>query len=369
MENIGILKINETAEKIKGVVRFDKGSGKFPFPEEFLPLLDRVKKEIAGKYFHYPATGGEGTLRLAVADWELKGGRKVSPENVVITNGGMSGLFTFFSLVTRPGDEIITNRYSFEGFTNLADYFRLKQRRVDLSDVYALSKVVTARTKAVVYNSPENPTGKVYSAEETANLVRFTKKYKLWLLSDEVTNQIIYRRVRWVGPDLTEKHVVAVSSFSKNWFLSGIRTGWLASGNKHFIEDAANLLSVQSIGVSLWSQLLMTEILKEINYQAFQKKYIVLLGKRRDLVRERLKDKGLGYLREVEGGMNYYVDLGSDSAKLATGLLKDKKVALIPGTLFEDRISTYVRLGFGAVDEKEIVKGIEKISKFLKRKQ
>lgn len=367
MDNIGILKINELAEKTPGMARFDKGSGRFPFPTEFLSSLDSVKEAVRGKYFHYPQTGGERSLREAIAKWEVRNGRDLKPENITVTAGGMSGLFTFFSLLTRPGDEIITSRTAFEGFTNLAGYFSLRQKRVDLSDIKAVERAITGKTRAVIFNSPENPTGRVYSAEETNNLVELTRRKKVWLLSDEVMNQVIYKGSSWTGPSLREKHVVVINSFSKMWFLSGIRVGWLACINKEVSEAFANFLSIQSTGVSLFGQLLIDKVLRGIDFGNFLKKRLDILEKRRNLVATELKKGKLSYIHDVDGGMNYYVDLRKDSSKVILKLMKEERVALIPGYLFEGKPTSYARLGFGAVNEDEIVRGIASISSVLSR--
>lgn len=367
MDNIGILKINELAEKIPGIIRFDKGSGKFPFPSEFIPSFDSVKKSLRGKYFHYPQTGGERSLRESLAKWEGRNGRKLKTEDITITAGGMSGLFTFLALLSKPGDEIITSRFAFEGFTNLADYFRLKQRRVDLADIKAVERAITRRSLAVIFNSPENPTGRVYSAEETGNLVELTRRKKVWFLSDEVMNQAIYPGKRWAGPSLREKHVVVVNSFSKMWFLSGIRVGWVGCTNRKISDALANLLSIQSIGVSLPGQLLMDMILKNVDFDTFFQKRLTVLERRRKLMETELNRSGLNYLQKVDGGMNYYVDLKTDSSRIATKLIKEAKIALIPGHPFEGKSTQFARLGFGAVGENEIKRGINSLSSILSK--
>src|SRR3989344_6910416 len=115
MREIGILKINEQAAKMPHCIRFDKGSARFSFPEELLPLIDEVKKDITDRYFGYPVTGGEKVLKERIAELERKNGRSVSSKDIVITHGGMSGISSVLGAITKPGDEVITNKYFFEG--------------------------------------------------------------------------------------------------------------------------------------------------------------------------------------------------------------------------------------------------------------
>jgi aspartate aminotransferase len=365
MQNIGILKINEEADKIPGCIRFDKGSAKFPFPEEFLPLIEEVKKEIKGKYFHYPKTGGEENLKKEIVKFEAENGRQISAKDVVVTHGGMSGLFSAFYLLSRPGDEVITNLYCFEGFSLLIEHFKLIQKRVNLSKIEEVEKAITPKTKIVILNTPENPTGKVYSQDEVENIVKLTKKKKLWIFSDEVMNRIVYKRNQWFGPSLKQDNVIVINSFSKMWFVPGIRVGWIATKNKRLVEELSNFFSLQSLGVNLFGQLLMAKILAKIDFKKFLRGKIEILEKRKKVFEKVLKENRIDTLCDVEGGMNFYLNLRQDTQKLALKLLKEFKMAIIPGYFFEGKISNYARLGFGAVSEEEILKGIELISSVI----
>jgi len=365
MKDLNILKINEKAEMTSGCIRFDKGSSKFPFPEEFLPFIDKVKKEISGRYFHYPKTGGEIDLKKEIIKLEKRNNRLLNLDNVTITHGGMSGLFTFFSCVCFPGDEVITNSSSFEGFSTICDYFKLNQKRASFNDIKQVEKIITKKTKVIIINSPENPTGKVYRKKQIDKLVELAVSKKIFLLSDEVMNKIIYENITWYGPSIKNKNVVVINSFSKTWFIPGIRLGWMATTDNKLTEKFNNSLVSQSIGVSLFSQLLMINICKKINYQSFLKKRLKILTKRKKLVKEYLKKYKVDYLQDIEGGMNYYINLKQDSSQLIPKIFSKDKIALIPGYLFEGKESTHARLGFGAVNEEEIKKGIKKIANYL----
>ena len=365
MKGLNILKINEKAESTSGRIRFDKGSSKFPFPEEFLPFIDQVKKEINGRYFPYPKTGGEIDLKKEIVKLEKSNNRLLDLDNVTITHGGMSGLFTFFSCICVPGDEVITNLNSFEGFSTICDYFKLNQKRVSFDDIKQIKKTITKKTKVIIINSPENPTGRVYTRKEISDLVDLAVSKKIFILSDEVMNKIIYEGTIWYGPLIKNKNVVVVNSFSKTWFIPGIRLGWMATTDNKLTEKFNNSLVSQSIGVSLFSQLLMINICKKINYQSFLKKRLKILTKRKNLVKEYLKKYKIKYFQDIEGGMNYYINLKQDSSRLIPRIFSKDKIALIPGYLFEGKESVYARLGFGAVSEEEIKKGIKKIANYL----
>lgn len=362
MQNLGIIKINEQADQIPGCIRFDKGSSKFSFPEAFLPYIDRIKGKIKGKYFQYPSTGGEPILKEHITKIESKNHRFISPHNIIITHGGMSGLFTIFAVLTKPTDEVITNNYCFEGFSALSEHFNLSQKRVDISSSQEVEKAITSRTKIILLNSPENPTGKVYSKTEIDNLVNIAEKYNIWLIADEVMHRIIYQNNTWYSSSLEGNKAIVVNSFSKSWFIPGIRVGWIVTKDLELAQKCSYMLSIQSDGVNLFGQLFMSELLADFDYEAFLKGKLEVLYERKNLFEDTLKCCNISYFHEVQGGMNFYINLKKDSKIIAKKLLNNFGVAIIPGCMFEGKDSSYARVGFGAVNKEDIVKGIEIIA-------
>jgi len=278
MRRIGIIEINEQAEKIPNCIRFDKGSSKFPLPEEVVPHFHKAIENMRDKYCHYPNTGGEPKLKQLIAEIEKKNNRQVSAENITITHGGTSGLFTALSCLTRPGDEIITSQYCFELLSLLTSHFGLTQIRTDFSQIDEVKKAITQKTKLIIFNSPENPTGKVYSQKKINDLAELVEYKKIWLLSDEVMHGVVYNNTFWYGPSTDNERVVTINSFSKTWFMPGGRIGWITSKDKRLAELFGNSLSMQTEGVSLFSQFMMAEALKSIGYEGLLAKRMIILN-------------------------------------------------------------------------------------------
>lgn len=364
IKEIGIFSINKRAKNIKDCIRFDKGSTSFCFPKEFSTLFTQITKQLKKRYLYYSASGGEKDLKIQIAKFEQRHNRWVSADDIVITHGGMSGFFLIFSLILKPGDEIIANKYCFEGFSLLAEHFNLIQKRVNLSSLSELEKTFSKRTKLIILNSPENPTGRVYSEEEIKMIIEFAKKKKIWVLSHEGTNSIVYSLNKWYGPSLDYEKVIITNSFSKLWFLSGIRIGWIVSKNRDLIEGAARLITFQTLGVNIFDQIFMTEVLKAVDYDSFIEKRLKILKERKKILERELNKAGLEYL-PVQGGTNFYVNLKKDTQKLLPIALQNK-VAFIPGYLFEEKKSNFARIGFGEVKKKEIKKGIRIIARLIK---
>jgi aspartate aminotransferase len=364
MRNLGIVEINEQADQIHDCIRFDKGSSKFPFPEEFLSHIDSIKGQIRGNYFYYPATGGERVLKEQIVKVEATNNRSVSPNNTVITHGGMSGLFTIFDVLTKPHDEVIVSDYCFEGFSGLCTHFNLVLKRVNLSHAHEVEKAITSQTRVILVNSPENPTGKVYSKIELDNLLHIAEKHDLWLISDEVMHRIVYDGCAWYSCPMKSKKIIIVNSFSKTWFIPGIRVGWVATTDSDLASKFGHVLSLQSGGVNLFGQLFMAELLAKVNYEVLLQKRLQILSERKAFFETTLNRYKMTYLHQVQGGMNFYLNLQKNSKIITKKLLKKAGVAIIPGYLFEGRDSCYARVGFGAVTEKEIAEGIKRIASF-----
>lgn len=363
-----ILKINKEAEKIKKCIRFDKGSADFVFPEEFCAIAQNTLDNMEKGHLHYPEMGGEIDLKKEISFFEQKmNGRDIDESDIIITHGGMSGLFYSFHSLFKTGDEILMNQFSFEGFSLLCKHFLLKEKRIDLKNIEKYSALISKKTKAVIFNSPENPTGKLYSGSEVKNIVKFCRKNKLILISDEVTNQIIYSGNKFCAPT-PKKNVIIINSFSKNWFLPGVRAGWIACKDnviKNKIEDS---ISLECVGVNLFVQKLMKEILAKVDYQKFIKKRLAILQKRRNFVIKYLCENKIEFISEVRGGTVFYINTKKDSRKIFNTLLYKYKTAVIPGDVFEGKKSTRIRIGFGSVEEKEILEGLRNIKKVIEQK-
>lgn len=319
--------------------------------------MDRVKESILGKYLYHPAVGGEPELRTLIAQIEQTyAKRSFVAEDIILTDGGYAGLFTILRFIIDKGDDVITNTVCYEGFTTILQDLHANQIRTTLSNADLIKAALTPQTKAILVNSPENPTGAVYSAKQFNALQEIARNNNLWLIVDEVTNRIMYPPNTWYGPDVTYDKLVIINSFSKNWFISGISAGWIATKNKELLKKLTTSPYAESTGIDLLTQLLLIEILKNVDYETFLKARLNDLMIRRDAMTEALMANNLTPI-PPSGGMNFYIDMHIDTEELFDKAIR-QGVAFIPGRYFEGKPSSYARLGFGAVTPDEIVRGI-----------
>ena len=346
-----ILDLNKKAENMSGCVRFDKGSGNFS-NNYFLAALGEVANDIRGKHLGYAPVQGLAELRGEISKLEnFVSKRKIAPDNILITQGALPGIFLILFHICKPGDEVLMNDVHFEGFDNLLNSLGVKGKLCDFENLESVKSAIGPKTKAILFNSPENPTGKIYSEGAVKNLQEISEGKNIWVISDEVNNQIVYGRNNQFNPG---RRFISVNSFSKNYFLQGLRLGWLAGSTK-IISELCDLQSSFQISVDVVAQLAAIKVLK-----ARHSKYLNILKSRRNLMSKCLKENELQFLMP-SGGTNFFVNINVPSEKFAEFLLREYGVATIPGIYFGEAGEGFLRLGFGSVTEKEIREGCKKI--------
>lgn len=363
---IKVLEINKRAKQISAV-RFDKGS-----PSPIIPssidksLLEEFYKSIKGFLNNYPNREGFNPLIELIQEIELTTNRReVKKELICLTNGALSALFYLLASLLNKKDPVILNDLSFEGFTSVINSLGLTPVQVAFENKEELEKCVKrVKPKALILNSPENPSGKVYQKELLTFLDYISKKYNLLIISDEVNNQNIYPPYKYTPPSqyISGRHLVTINSFSKNYFLPGIRLGWII-GNNYITKRVKNIFTVSQVGIGYPSQILAYFVVRNYENQFIEcrKK---LLSKKQSTERV-LKRNGLNFLNPVMAGSVFFIETKVNSQKLAEYLLNKYKIAVIPGVYFGKKWRKWIRLGFGEVSEEEIKKNIPIINNVI----
>ena len=183
---------------------------------------------------HYAPNQGTAALRNAVAEFESARGNATKPENVRITIGACHGLFTALLGILNPGEEVIVPTPGFGLYETIATIAGAKTVKLDISktgfqiDAGALNAAITENTKAIIINSPCNPTGAVFSKESLENVKRAVLGKPIFIISDNVYNQLSYVDC----PDLSldedlKNQLILCQSFSKPYAMTGWRVGYL----------------------------------------------------------------------------------------------------------------------------------------------
>ena len=316
---------------------------------------------------HYAPNQGALSLRKAIADFETARGNETVPEKVLVTIGACHALFTALFGILNPGEEVIVPTPGFGLYETIATISGAKTVPLDVTKTgfqitrEALEAAITPRTKAIVINSPCNPTGVVFNAESLANVKAAVLGRPIFIISDNVYNQLSYIDS---CPDLSldpelKDQLILCQSFSKPYAMTGWRVGYLTC--PAYVMDRLLLLSAAEITA-------VPTFLQEAAVTALKTDPTLMkevYRRRRDYVCGRLKDMGLSF-PEPEGAFYVFVDIrkfGLDSGTFCTRMIREGKVAAVPGACFG--AEGYLRLSYCYSDE-ELKKGLDRMEAFLR---
>ena len=315
---------------------------------------------------HYAPNQGTLSLRKAVADFETARGNETAPENVLITIGACHALFTALFGILNPGEEVIVPTPGFGLYETIATIAGAKTVPLDVTRTgfqitkEALEAAITEKTKAIVINSPCNPTGVVFTEESLRNVKEAVLGKPIFIISDNVYNQLCYVNS---CPDLSldpqlKEQLILCQSFSKPYAMTGWRVGYLVCPG--YVMDRLLLLSAAEITA-------VPTFLQEAAVTALQTDTSGMketYRRRRDYVCARLKEMGLSF-PEPEGAFYVFADIrkfGLDSGTFCTRMIKEGKVAAVPGACFG--AEGYIRLSYCYSDE-ELKKGLDRLEAFI----
>ena len=208
-------------------------------PDQAAPqaVLEATIKALRRNRTGYTPIIGYPQVRAAVAArMQRRTGRLCSADNVVLTPGTQGGLFCALNCLAGPGDEVILPEPIYGPYAGVIGASGARMVNVPLRpensfhpDLDALARAITPRTRVIWINSPHNPTGAVFTVDEVAGIARLCRERDLWLVSDEVYEDLAFARPHvsaWSLPDMAERTIVA-SSLSKSHAMAGFRFGWV----------------------------------------------------------------------------------------------------------------------------------------------
>jgi aspartate aminotransferase len=369
-EEGAVLKKKFGADK---VYDFSLGNPNVEPPENFKKELKKIAEEIiANKHGYMPNAGYAETRQAIAARINKKHGLQLAPDHVIMSCGAGGALNVIFKSLLDPQDEVIVPVPFFMEYTAYVDNYggvltRVKTKDDFSLDIDAMAAAVTDKTKAILINSPNNPTGKVYSEENIADLTRMlTKKSRelkktIYLISDEPYSEIVYDNVAVPNIFSQYKNSIIAYSYSKTLSLPGERIGYIAVNPE--IEEAAELLG---------ALILCTRILGFVNAPALMQRIVARLQdvkvdvevykRKRDLLCAGLEKAG--YKFEKPQGAFYLFPQSPipDDVAFVQMLLK-RNILVVPGSAFGS--PGYFRIAY-CVDDATIINSIEGFAEAIK---
>ena len=363
MPSSGIRKIMSLSEDIDDCIHLEVGQPDFRTPEH---ILNAAALAAHNGFTPYTNSAGIMELRTAVARKVTeRNGFSAGPHNVVVSPGAVCSLFTTLISLVAPGEEILLPNPGWPNYTMQttcigakAVYYPLDPSRGFQIDFDALERLVSPNTKAIIINTPGNPTGAVFSPEAVERVVAFACKHDLFLISDEVYEDIVFDGAHTsTGVFDEDGRVVTIFSFSKSYAAMGLRLGYAVCR-----ENLAQLLTkIQEPVVSCASSISQKACVEAIKGTQEPVRDMARAYKsRRDVVVDMLKKYSL-HSYTPSGAFYILIDIsrtGMNSTDFAVELLKENKVAVAPGETFGSSTQSYVRVSF-AIDSVKLGEGVE----------
>ena len=314
---------------------------------------------------HYAPNQGTPALRQAIADFETRRGNPTAPEQVLVTVGACQALFTALLGILNPGEEIVVPTPGFGLYETIATIAGAKTVPLDVTKTgfqitkESLDAVITEKTKAIIVNSPCNPTGVIFSRESLRNVKEAVLGKPIFVICDNVYHDLSYAHCPDISCDADLKdQMILCQSFSKPWAMTGWRIGYLTC--PEYVMDRLLLLSAATI--TAIPTFLQEAAVTALNTSVEPMREIY--RKRRDYVCQRLKDMGLSF-PEPEGAFYVFVDIakfGLDSATFCTRMIREGLLAAVPGGCFG--ADGYIRLSYCYSDE-ELKTGLDRLEAFI----
>jgi len=363
------------------VIGFGAGEPDFPTPQY---IVDAAVAAAADPANHrYSPAAGLPVLREAIAAKTLRdSGYEVAPSQVLVTNGGKQAVFQAFASIVDPGDEVLLPA---PYWTTYPEAIRLAggvpvevfagAEAGYLVTVEQLEAARTEKTKVLLFCSPSNPTGAVYSREQTAEIGRWALEHGIWVITDEIYEHLVYDGAEFTPivrevPELADTTIV-LNGVAKTYAMTGWRVGWMI-GPADVIKAATNFQSHLTSNVANVSQRAAVAALT--GDLAAVEEMRSAFDRRRRLMVERLSaiegvvcpvPQGAFYAYpSVEGvlGKTIRGKTPTTSAELAALILEEAEVAVVPGEAFGP--SGFVRLSYALGDE-DLLEGVSRIADLL----
>ena len=379
------LEITAKAKKMKAegipMIGFGAGEPDFNTPEY---INNAAKKAIDIGFTKYTPASGTNELKQAICDkFKKDNNLEYKPAQIVISSGAKSSLYHAIAAIVEEGDEVILPSPYWLTYPELIKlcggkvvYVKADEKSGYKMTAEQFEKAITNKTKCLILNSPNNPTGAVYSEQEIRDIAALCEKHGLYVISDEIYEKLVYAGEKHFSiaqvNDYMKEHTVIINGMSKTYAMTGWRIGYLAAP----LDIAKAVSSMQSHTTSnacSISQYASTEALVSPEGEAFVQKMQKIFDERRRFMVEYLTKIDNIVCIEPKGAFYVFVDVSAFYGKTFNGKVIDGSlsfadaalsmgVALIPGVAFGD--DNCIRLSY-AISIEDIKEGLDRFKAFV----
>lgn len=369
----GIRVIFEKARQMKDVIRLEVGEPDFDTPNH---IKEAAKKALDEGFTHYTPFIGIEELRVAIAEKiKAESGYEVDPDKeIAITPGACSAIYCTVLSTVNPGEKVLIPDPGWPHYEpcvrmagGIPQHYPLLEGNDFRVDVDDLSKRIDEKTKAIIINSPSNPTGSVLTRKDIEGIAQIAEENDLIVISDEVYEKIIYDNAEHISiasfPNMRER-TITINAFSKTYAMTGWRIGY-AIAREEIISQMAKLILYTSTCANSIGQKAAIAALR--NPQNCVYEMVKEYKRRRDFIVKRLNEIP-GISCKVPRGAFYAFpnikEFGMSSSDFALYLLDNAKVSTVPGSSFGKFGEGYLRISYATTLE-NLEEAMNRIENFL----
>ena len=370
-------KSRELKSQGKPVIGFGAGEPDFPSPDY---VVDAAIKAAADPKNHKysPAAGLESLRQIIAKTTKDYSGFEINSDNVIVSNGGKQSILTAFLSTLDPGDEVIIPAPYWTTYPEAVKiaggtpvFIETEKINNFKVTVEQLEKSKSKNTKMLVWCSPSNPTGVVYSKEEAEEIYEWIFNNDLWILSDELYEHLVYEGETSPSPAIYDpelKNTIIVNGVSKSYSMTGWRVGWLI-GNKNVIGLGKKIQSQATSNVSNVSQLAAEAAL--LNGLEVTNEMKIAFNRRRLFATEKINSIPNLNVVDSTGAFYLFVDVShycsgknglNTSEEFCDWLLENYFIAFVPGEVFGT--PGFMRLSYALSDE-DLDNGLSRLSEAI----
>jgi len=360
-----IREFSRMAKETPGCIGLTLGEPDFDTP---LAVRDAAKLALDAGETHYIDNNGTLELRTTIAGFEREhNGMDYSPNEVIVTVGATEALFTALFGILNPGDEVIVPTPAFGLYESIVALCRgtfvaLPTENNDFQiSREMIESAITPRTKAIILNSPNNPTGCIYTPETLRNIHDAAAGKEIFVLCDDVYRQLVYADEYHSFAEFRDlrEQIMVIQSFSKPYAMTGWRVGYLLC-DLPVKKELEKVHQFSVVSAASTSQRACVEALR-CDPSPMRETY----RRRRDYALKRLNEMGLEVCRP-EGAFYLFPSIrkfGMDSATFCTRMIREAGLAATPGFCFGS--DSHIRLTYCYSDE-ELAEGLARLERFVR---
>lgn len=377
-------KIAELKAQGVDILSFSVGEPDFPTPQN---IVEAAKDALDAGFTKYTAAAGIADLREAICE-KLKrdNGLEYTPAEIIVTTGAKQAIYNALMATCNPGDEVIIPTPCWVSYVEMVKLTGAKPVLVEareedkfIPSLDAVRAAVSDRTKAILFNSPNNPTGAVYDADTLRGLAQLALKNDFWLISDEIYEALVYDGTKHYSvaalcPDVKSRCIV-INGVSKSYSMTGWRIGY-AAGPARTIKGMGSLQGHSTSNATAFAQKASVEALRgpqesvRIMHDEF--------ARRREFMIRRLNEMPGVRCADVKGAFYAFPNVSAlygksaggrtirNSGDLAAYLLDEAHIAVVPGAAYE--APDFIRLTY-ATSMEEIEEGMDRMERCLRALQ